>query len=63
MHRIWILSRKNWLLTGSLTAAYLGSVGFNLYRGAGVAVATNVTQFSTHKSQVILNYGIAALGA
>ncbi|KAJ7241398.1 hypothetical protein C8J57DRAFT_92392 [Mycena rebaudengoi] len=61
LYRIWILSRKNWLLTGSLTAAYLGSVGFNLYRGAGVAVATNVTQFSTHKSQVILNYGIAAL--
>ncbi|KAJ7253622.1 hypothetical protein C8J57DRAFT_1348636, partial [Mycena rebaudengoi] len=62
LFRIWLLSKKSWLLTGLLAAACLTSFGFHIAISASLSLAPTVHAFSLKRSVTIVVFSIGALG-
>jgi hypothetical protein len=63
MYRIWLLSKKSWLLTGLLAAACLASFGFHIAISASLSLDQTVHAFSLKRTATIVVFSIGALGA
>ncbi|KAJ7343830.1 hypothetical protein DFH08DRAFT_632855, partial [Mycena albidolilacea] len=58
LHRIWVFSKRNWILTGVLTAACVAAFAVEVLLSAQILQVPSVAYFSAHTGEVIALFSL-----
>ncbi|KAJ6525134.1 hypothetical protein B0H19DRAFT_1276223 [Mycena capillaripes] len=61
LHRIWMFSKRNWVLTGVLTAACLATFALEVLLSAQILQVPSVAYFSAHTAEVMALFLLGAV--
>jgi hypothetical protein len=61
--RIWMFSKRNWILTGVLTAVCLAGFALEVVLCAQILPVPSVAYFSVHTSEVVALFSLGGIGS
>ncbi|KAJ7928382.1 hypothetical protein B0H13DRAFT_2311663 [Mycena leptocephala] len=61
LHRIWMFSKRNWILTGVLTAVCLAGFALEVVLCAQILPVPSVAYFSVHTSEVVALFSLGGI--